>query len=1053
MKPFFKILTAFLLLFSSAFSLFSQAYQFKNYSVDNGITQPYVYTINQDKNGYLLIGTGEGLCKFDGINFKSFYTKDGVAENFVTSSYRDNARNLWLGHSQGSVTFYDGKVFKVINTSGFSKSPVTCIIGDDKGSVWCSTQNDGIFRINKNFEVDVFKIEFNQENIFSINFTRSGQLLAGTGNGIMVYNLVGEKRKPVFVSLVESIPETKIQCIIKKNNSGSFWIGTEDEGLFLLTPAKNKAELFKAESIGKKVNFDIVNVQDVYEDALSNLWIATFGDGVIKLSLSLNTLQYGEAQRFSEDNGLGNKYTKSIYADHEGNIWVGTYGSGLVHLTDNCFTFYYHTPNEYSNNVTSILITPEIKWFGVEDGLIKIEPEAKQKWIFYGKKSNFLEDKITALYQKDSSHLLIGTEKNGAYELDIPTSKFRKLNLPNDQLSSAVNCITGNEMGCWIATRNGLFQFNTENEVSAHYTTENGLTHNNINQIRLDPKGTLWIATHSNFLSTIKKDAEIVENKQIYFGTDLINITGFFTDKKDNIWMTTFGNGVLCLDQKKDTVYTLSAENGLKSNYCYGIIDDGSGNLWIGHRMGLSRIRTEKNSIDIFGREDGITGDCNYNSFIKDANGDAWFGTTNGAIKYDPHKDKKNLTPPIVNITSFKMNDKDVDFSKEISMPSDDYKLRIDFIGISFKANTKIRYQYKLEGYDVDWSDKTMIDFAQYGKLSEGEYTFLLKAFNNDGISNETPLSIRISIDPPFWKRAWFILLTTVLSFYAIYLFVKMRERNHRRFQIELQKALNEKTREVIFQKEEIEKKNTDITDSIRYAKRIQDAIMPDLNLLRQIFPESFVFFQPRDIVSGDFYWFEKYGNKLIVVCADATGHGVPGAFMSMIGSTLLKDITSRQEVTSPAHALSKLDSEIKTLLKQNDDDFEHTYDNVDVVICEINLDTLLVRTCTTRRSFFVSSDQTLKMIKKDVTDIQEYETRDIQMKKGDMIYLFTDGYPDQFGGEKGKKIKTSNMRIMLEQIHTLPFADQAVAVDRYFNRWKEGYEQVDDVLFIGIQL
>ena len=149
----------------SAFSLFSQAYQFKSYNVDNGISQPYIYTINQDKNGYLWIGTGEGLCKFDGISFKSFYTTDGIAENFVTASFKDEARNLWLGFNQGSVTFYDGKVFKSINTSGFTKSPVTAIATDDKGNAWCATQNDGIFRISKKFEVSVF-YELNIQGCF-----------------------------------------------------------------------------------------------------------------------------------------------------------------------------------------------------------------------------------------------------------------------------------------------------------------------------------------------------------------------------------------------------------------------------------------------------------------------------------------------------------------------------------------------------------------------------------------------------------------------------------------------------------------------------------------------------------------------------------------------------------------------------------------------------------------------------------------------------------------------------------------------------------------------
>jgi serine phosphatase RsbU (regulator of sigma subunit) len=314
-------------------------------------------------------------------------------------------------------------------------------------------------------------------------------------------------------------------------------------------------------------------------------------------------------------------------------------------------------------------------------------------------------------------------------------------------------------------------------------------------------------------------------------------------------------------------------------------------------------------------------------------------------------------------------------------------------------------------------------------------------------------VAVNITINPPFWKRAWFIILCLLIFVYGIYFIIKIRERNHRVFQAQLQKTINEKTREVIEQKDEIVKKNKDITDSIRYAKRIQDAILPGINKLKDVFPESFIFFQPRDIVSGDFYWFELYGNKLIVACADATGHGVPGAFMSMIGNTLLKDITSRSEVTSPAHALAALELETKILLHQFDDDPDQTNDSIDLVVCEIDIETYFVRICSTKRPVFVSKNQELILLKKEMSDSNEYETSDIQLAPGDLMYFFTDGYPDQFGGENGKKLKISNIKSLLEDIQSLPIEKQSMIIDRFFNRWKEGNDQIDDVLFMGIKL
>lgn len=1032
----------------SSMPAFTQAYQFKTYSIDNGISQPYIYTINQDKNGYLWIGTGEGLCKFDGVSFKSFYTTDGIAENFVTSSFVDKNDNLWLGFNQGSITFYDGKHFKSINTSGFAKSPVTAITGDDKGNVWCSTQNDGIFRISKIFEVSVYKMEFDRENIYSIAFVKSNQLLVGTAGGLKLYSMQGPEQKPKLEGIVKGIPETQIKCISRKTNSTSYWIGSEDAGLFLLTPLAGKE--FRVTPIGSDIGAKLLNIQAVHEDAQSNLWVGTFGNGLYKLLLSAAKAEYKEFLHLDVENGLGNNYIKSIYSDHEGNMWIGTYGTGIVQITDNFFTFYKHITKSYSNNVTSLLITDQEKWFGMENGLLKIDVNTAKKFFLYHSATGFTDDKVTALYRADSTHLYIGTETEGVYLMDTRRSSFTKLHLSDDELCNSINCITGYGNTLWVATKNGIFKVDSDRKITSHFTTETGLPHNNINYIYYDKKNTVWIGTHSNFLSSINIKTDSLANRKVYDATDLLTITGILEDKDRNIWVSTFGNGIFRVNDK---ITRFTTDKGLFSNYCYGITDDGSGNIWIGHRMALSRFKPQKEIIDVFTKNEGITGDCNYNAMTKDESGNAWFGTTDGAIRFDPHKDKKNTIPPIVNISSIKFNDKEPQYSKDILLPYDTYKMRIDFIGISFRANSNTLYQYKLEGFDADWSDKTKIPFVQYGKLSDGEYTFLLKAYNNDGVGNNVPLSIKIVIEKPFWKKWWFILICIAALFYAIYFYIKIREGNHRRFQAQLQKALNEKTREVIAQKEEIEKKNKDITDSIRYAKRIQDALLPEVKKLYTYFPESFIFFQPRDIVSGDFYWYEKYGDKVVIACADATGHGVPGAFMSMIGSTLLKDITSRKGVTSPAFALAALDEEIKMLLKQHDDEHDHTQDSVDLVICEIDVKTNLVRICSTKRSVFIVHKNELRLIRKENTDRQQYETVDLQLDKGDIIYMFTDGYPDQFGGEKGKKIKTANMKVMLEQIRTLPVDKQEMIVDRYFNRWKEGYEQVDDVLFIGIRL
>jgi stage II sporulation SpoE-like protein len=167
----------------------------------------------------------------------------------------------------------------------------------------------------------------------------------------------------------------------------------------------------------------------------------------------------------------------------------------------------------------------------------------------------------------------------------------------------------------------------------------------------------------------------------------------------------------------------------------------------------------------------------------------------------------------------------------------------------------------------------------------------------------------------------------------------------------------------------------------------------------------------------------------------------------------LLKDIISRKGIDSPAFSLALLEEEIKILLKQEDGEHHQTQDGVDVVICEINLKTHFIRIASTKRSVLISKNNELITVKKESNDLQEYQTRDIQLSKGDTIYLFTDGYPDQFGGDEGKKIKIANIKTLLNEIQTLPVAKQEMIIENYFNQWKGGIEQIDDVLFIGLKL
>ncbi|MCW3084784.1 MAG: nprA [Bacteroidetes bacterium] len=264
---------------------------------------------------------------------------------------------------------------------------------------------------------------------------------------------------------------------------------------------------------------------------------------------------------------------------------------------------------------------------------------------------------------------------------------------------------------------------------------------------------------------------------------------------------------------------------------------------------------------------------------------------------------------------------------------------------------------------------------------------------------------------------------------------------------------------EITLQKEVIEYKNKEITDSINYAKRIQESILPIKNEIRRSFTQSFVLFKPRDVVSGDFYWFAQHGHKNIIACVDCTGHGVPGAFMSMIGNTILNEIVNEKGIRKPSDVLNLLHERVRQSLKQDLEQTE-THDGMDIALCSIDLPNGILEFAGANRPLYLVRNNVLEEIKPTKSPIggdQESERKfinnEIKILKGDCIYMSTDGYADQFGGEKGKKFMVKRFQDLLMQIQDQPMEQQGDTLKTAIEKWQGNAEQVDDILVIGIKI
>jgi transcriptional regulator with GAF, ATPase, and Fis domain len=273
-----------------------------------------------------------------------------------------------------------------------------------------------------------------------------------------------------------------------------------------------------------------------------------------------------------------------------------------------------------------------------------------------------------------------------------------------------------------------------------------------------------------------------------------------------------------------------------------------------------------------------------------------------------------------------------------------------------------------------------------------------------------------------------------------------------------LEDKVKERTAEVVKQKEIIEEKNKNITDSIIYAKRIQDATLPDRNLVRNYLQESFVLFKPKDIVSGDFYWVEKAGDCILFAVVDCTGHGVPGAFLSLIGHNSLNQIVNELKIYKPSLILTELNRIVSKTL-QNNLQATNIKDGMDMAICSLNIKTNELQFAGAFNPLYLVRDNNIEEIKGDKIAIgsnlyknPEFTNNVIQLKEGDCIYLFSDGYADQFGGPKGKKFKYSRFKELLVQIHGKHMDEQHDILNHMIVAWQGDLEQIDDVCVIGLR-
>ncbi|MCF6239722.1 MAG: SpoIIE family protein phosphatase [Bacteroidales bacterium] len=382
-----------------------------------------------------------------------------------------------------------------------------------------------------------------------------------------------------------------------------------------------------------------------------------------------------------------------------------------------------------------------------------------------------------------------------------------------------------------------------------------------------------------------------------------------------------------------------------------------------------------------------------------------------------------------------------------------------------YEQEEKTQYSYRLLGFNNQWSKWTTEHKFTYTNIHEGDYTFQVRAKNIYQTESEIA-NYKFTILPPWYRTPWAYISYAVSAFLLIWLIVKYNTKRLKEEKIRLELLVAERTREIKAQHDKIAELHKNIMDSIFYARRIQEALMPPKEFLHELLPEHFVLFKPRDIVSGDFYWATKHDGKAILVAADCTGHGVPGAFMSMLGISFLNEIVNKIEDLEAHKISNELRANVKKSLRQTGKENE-AKDGMDIALCIIDYENMQMEYSGAFNSLYLIRKGELIKYDADrmpigiyIREKESFTKHIVQLQKGDSFYIFSDGFVDQFGGPKGSKLMTKRFKELLLNNYEKSMDEQKKILDDFLTQWQsytnekgEKYRQIDDILVIGVRV
>ena len=800
--------------------LTAQSHSVKRLGIEQGLSNNYVVSITQDKQGFLWFATEEGLNKFDGTRFITYYKNDlphnnqGITGNELNRVYADSKRPIiWIATQRDGLNAYnyDEQTFTAYQHN--PENPHSLITNDvtdispstqNDDGLWVSTYYRGIEYLNIN---NGQFTHYNKSTVPSLPSNQTWTVLDGGDNNLYIghvgsgFSIFSLKDKSVKNFQNEtgnpaSLPGNDVFCIIKDAN-GNIWLGTNN-GLALYNAANESFITFRNNKNDKYATLcsRILSIRQLKDN---RLWIASELNGIAILNLkqgmflSPEELSIEYIQEGDDSRSLSNASARCIFQDSFDNVWIGTWGGGINFISSKppLFTTLSYSPipnneNSLNNKVASSLCMDRQGrvWIGTDGGGINVFEGEKRIAIYRKESGDIPSNFILASLQDSKGNLWFGSYQGGISYYDSRNKRFRSISLMGQSNLDVRTIYEDAQHNIWVGYSGGIVVLNPLTmKIIQHYNTNNSELHSDfIRSIAQDEKGRFWIGTFGDGLGIYTPDLQKIKTFTQRDGFCSNTINQIIQDKQKRMWIGT-GEGLVCFLSTNELNYkTYQRKDGLINTNICAITEDKKGNIWFSNNKGISCYVTDKDCFYNYGHSDDVpAGSFSSGCVTQGKNGQIYFGSINGVCCFNPNITMNEQPAPAAVVTEMKIlgrlsnpenNDMIINLSKgqnvELSHAQNSFGVRFNVQNYSLV--NQVEYVYMLKGLENSWYTVNESNNVTFRNIPPGKYEFFIKARVHNQEWPEEGTSLTIRINPPLWLTWWAKLIYILVSICITYL-------------------------------------------------------------------------------------------------------------------------------------------------------------------------------------------------------------------------------------------------------------------------------------------